>query len=119
MQQSCKYNASKALVKPQNIAFAAGEADMMSKLTKYGPLEVAIWADPLQYYIGGILTASQCSPANSPNHAVTLVGYGTENGVPYWKIKNSWGSSWGENGYFRLQRNTNTCNIKSYPIYVY
>lgn len=119
MQQTCKYNSSKTLVKPQNIGFVSDETNMMTKLTTYGPLEVAIWADPLQYYTGGILSASQCNPANSPNHAVTLVGYGSENGVPYWKIKNSWGSNWGESGYFRLQRNTNTCNINSYPIYVY
>ena len=81
-------------------------------------MEVAIWANPLQTYTGGILTATLCNPANSPNHAVTLVGYGVSNGVPYWKIKNSWGSNWGENGYFKLERNANTCNIIYYAIYV-
>ena len=91
---------------------------MLNKLVQYGPLEIAIYANPLQSYTGGILTSSQCSPTATPNHAVTLVGYGVSNGVPYWKVKNSWGSNWGESGYFRLQRNTNTCNLLYYAIYI-
>merc|ERR1711994_704207 len=45
------------------------------------------------------------------NHAVLAVGWGTENGIPYWIIKNSWGS-WGQNGFGKLKRGT--CGINSY-----
>ncbi|VDO61068.1 unnamed protein product [Haemonchus placei] len=43
------------------------------------------------------------------SHALTFVGYGTENGQPYWLVKNSWGSRWGQSGYFKLVRGQNAC----------
>ena len=48
---------------------------------------------------------------NAQDHAVTVVGYGTENNVPYWLVKNSWGTYWGEGGYFRIKRNAKMCGI--------
>ena len=53
------------------------------------------------------------------NHAVVLVGYGTSNGVKFWKIRNSWGAWWGESGYVRLVRDQNACRITSVaPMYI-
>lgn len=43
------------------------------------------------------------------NHAVLAVGYGVENGMPYWLIKNSWGPKWGMNGYFKMEMGKNMC----------
>ena len=43
------------------------------------------------------------------NHAVLAVGYGVENGIPYWLIKNSWGADWGLDGYFKMELGKNMC----------
>jgi C1A family cysteine protease len=69
------------------------------------PIAVAIEADQIafQMYKSGILTG-KCG--SKLDHGVLVVGYGTdkESGIDYWKVKNSWGSEWGESGYIRLQR---------------
>ena len=57
------------------------------------------------------MTSSKC-PSSGINHAVTLVGYVTENSVAYWIIKNSWGTAWGEKGYFRILRGEDECGIE-------
>lgn len=74
-------------------------------------------ANPLQSYSRGILSINDC-PTSPINHAVTLIGYGNENGVDYWRIKNSWDEDWGEEGYFRLTRNENTCGLNTYESYL-
>ena len=91
------------------------EEDIKNYLLKTGPLAVALNADPLQYYDSGILDldTEECDPEGM-NHAVTLVGYGSENGNDYWIVKNSWGTSWGEQGYFRIARGKGTCGINTY-----
>ena len=91
------------------------EEEIKEFLYETGPLAIALNANPLQTYTGGILdkTSSQC-PVSGINHAVTLVGYGAESGVDYWIVKNSWGANWGENGYFRIRRGTGCCGVNCY-----
>ena len=91
------------------------EDEIKEFLYETGPLAVALNANPLQTYSSGILdkTSSQC-PTSGINHAVTMVGYGNENGTNYWIVKNSWGVSWGENGYFRIKRGSGVCGINCY-----
>merc|ERR1712000_128792 len=78
---------------------------------------IAIEADQSAFssYRGGVLT-SGCG--QQLDHGVTAVGYGTDNGTPYWKVKNSWGTSFGESGYIRIGRQGNVCGVTndaSYP----
>jgi len=82
-----------------------------------GPLSITLNADMLDAYTGGIITGSpdDCSNDGS-DHATLLVGYGidtTNNNMPYWIVKNSWGLSWGEQGYFRIESDNGLCGINA------
>ena len=87
---------------------------MKSWLLENGPLAVGINADTLLYYSSGILDDDEYSCPQEYeylNHEVVVVGYGVENGVNYWIVRNSWGDYWGEDGYFRVARGKGTCGI--------
>mmetsp|Transcript_7965 Transcript_7965/g.20449 ORF Transcript_7965/g.20449 Transcript_7965/m.20449 type:complete len:647 (+) Transcript_7965:58-1998(+) len=83
------------------------------------PVSVGIDASdyPFMFYKRGVLDTPKCG--DKLDHAVLVVGYGTEpsDGKPYWKVKNSWGPSWGEDGYVRMVRGKNMCGIASMPSY--
>merc|ERR1719428_2493068 len=78
------------------------------------PVSIAIEADQssFQMYGGGVLT-KKCG--SKLDHGVLLVGYGTDAGTDYWKVKNSWGASWGDHGFVRMTRGKNICGINSVP----
>nr|XP_017207692.1 cathepsin S, ortholog 1 isoform X1 [Danio rerio] len=94
------------------------EAALQSAVANIGPVSVGINAKLLSFhrYRSGIYNDPKCSSALI-NHAVLVVGYGSENGQDYWLVKNSWGTAWGENGYIRMARNKNMCGISSFGIY--
>eukprot|EP00591_Stephanopyxis_turris_P018734 CAMPEP_0195541294 /NCGR_PEP_ID=MMETSP0794_2-20130614/50997_1 /TAXON_ID=515487 /ORGANISM="Stephanopyxis turris, Strain CCMP 815" /LENGTH=508 /DNA_ID=CAMNT_0040675389 /DNA_START=81 /DNA_END=1607 /DNA_ORIENTATION=+ len=82
------------------------------------PVSVAIEADKsvFQLYKSGVLTSKDCG--TTLDHGVGIVGYGTLDGTDYWKVKNSWGATWGLEGYILMERNVNMCGISqsaSYP----
>ena len=55
-----------------------------------------------KFYKSGVITSESCG--QNVNHGVLIVGYGTENGIDYWLVKNSWGSMWGLGGYVKIGR---------------
>lgn len=96
------------------------EAALMAAIAEQ-PVSVAVEADQsvFQFYSGGVLTASCGSQLD---HGVLAVGYGTQGGQDYYKVKNSWGSSWGEKGYILLGRGTQygmngQCGVQMDPSY--
>jgi C1A family cysteine protease len=84
------------------------------------PVAVAISADTklFQSYSSGVITSPSCY--TSLDHGVLIVGYGTENGQDYWLVKNSWGESWGSEGYVKIARSSSkndpgVCGIALQP----
>ncbi|AIE47746.1 cathepsin [Peridroma alphabaculovirus] len=83
--------------------------ERLEDLLRYvGPIAIAVDAVDLTDYYGGVVSFCE---NNGLNHAVLLVGYGVENNVPYWTIKNSWGADYGEEGYVRVRRGVNSCGM--------
>lgn len=85
-----------------------------------GPVSIAIEADTtiFQFYKEGVITSSTCG--TNLDHGVLIVGYGNENKVDYWLVKNSWGPDWGLNGYVKIQRTSSTndagiCGVAMQP----
>ena len=84
------------------------------------PVSIAIEADTkyFQSYSSGVLTSTTCG--TNLDHGVLIVGYGEENGIKYWLVKNSWSTTWGDKGYVKIARSDSTndagiCGIGMQP----
>jgi len=95
-----------------------GSEELLKKMVaKYGAVITGVVAKgPFSAYRGGIFQG--CTDHVFTDHAVVVVGYGTENGVDYWTIKNSWGTSWGEKGYVRVKRGVKMCGVGNEIVHV-
>lgn len=110
---------------------ACNEELMKMSLVQSGPLSVSfeVYSD-FMHYSGGVyyhtdellqdVPPNKYDPFELTNHAVLLVGYGTDPKTKedYWIVKNSWGTKWGENGFFRIRRGVDECGIESIAVEV-
>jgi len=108
---SCQASSSKFVVKTKSYTTVSNSASGESKMATYvsgtGPLSVCVDANSWSSYTGGVM--SSCG--TQVDHCVQAVGLDTAAG--YWKVRNSWGTSWGESGFIRLAYGKNTCAIAS------
>jgi len=120
---SCSYNAANSAVTITgwNQTAQGDENALMEAVYNHGPMGVAISVDDaFANYQSGVYEDSSCP--NDPDdldHSVLVVGYGTsDNGTDYWIVKNSWGATWGNQGYILMARNQNNmCGIATDAVY--
>nr|AKO90287.1 cathepsin-like protein 1 [Tigriopus japonicus] len=111
-----------AKVTQKIVSYGCDEATMEKLIVQYGMVITSLFAgnhtetavqSGFSNYGGGVFDGcpSKFSSRRNVNHAVTVVGYGEENGVKYWIMRNSWGKQWGMNGYMKIKRGVNMCAI--------
>jgi len=124
MQRKCGFKRSTVGAEDTGyVDLKEGDEDALKvAVATQGPISVAIDAGhrSFQMYKSGVYNEKECSSENL-DHGVLVVGYGTDpDHGDYWIVKNSWGTSWGEDGYIRMSRNKNNqCGIASaasYPL---
>ncbi|KAJ0066492.1 hypothetical protein NL108_013648 [Boleophthalmus pectinirostris] len=116
---TCRYRPAYSAANCSGYYFVErNEVSLKQAVATIGPIAIVIDASDISFYRSGVYYNPSCGRLT--NHAVLLVGYGTDDktGLDYWLIKNSWGKRWGERGYIRMARNKNQmCGISMYAIY--
>jgi len=108
----CHSSASQFKIGVDSYTTLKDESSMATYVQSTGPLSVCVDASTWNSYKGGIMT----SCGNRVDHCVQAVGVDASSSG-YWKVRNSWGTSWGESGYIRLAYGKNMCNIANDPTY--
>ena len=103
------YNYTKYYV--EEYGHVDGVENIMKEIYAHGPVTCSIDVpDDLLEYKGGIYEDK--TGIAGDGHDISVVGWGEENGIPYWVVRNSWGSYWGEDGFFRIVRGKNNLGIE-------
>jgi len=91
--------------------YSVPASQLMAELATNGPVESAftVYADFVHYKSG---VYSHQTGSALGGHAIKVIGYGTENGNDYWLVQNSWTTTWGDGGYFKIKRGGDECGIE-------
>ena len=96
-----------------DFGFVSGEKDMLEEVASWGPISctMALTKDFMENYHGGIYIDK--TGRKNRDHEVEIVGFGVENNTKYWEVRNSWGSNWGDRGFFKIIRGVNNLGIET------
>ena len=121
---NCAFNKAKVAATISKFGdVPANNCDNLLDSIAQQPVSVAIAANAIMFYNNGVFSVTTCG--TQINHGVTAVGYGTDSTVnkDFYLVRNSWGPTWGEQGYIRFDRSVQTstgicaiCSVASYPI---
>jgi cathepsin F len=119
MDEKCHLDKSKIQVTINGgVQISSNETQMAQWLLENGPISIGINANAMQFYMGGVSHpwSFLCSK-DGIDHGVLIVGFGIHHyplfktDMPFWIVKNSWGPTWGESGYYRVYRGDGTCGV--------
>merc|ERR1712139_516368 len=94
------------------------EDDLATALAKYGPVSICLNANDWDPYTHGVYKTKCSSKASQMDHCVQLVGYDKSASPAYWKVRNSWSSDWGDNGYIKIPYGQNYCGVANEAYYI-
>ncbi|XP_072449859.1 procathepsin L-like [Chiloscyllium punctatum] len=118
-QSRCKFRKDKIAARIKNYKqVKRSERYLAMDLRRRGPIAVSLNAHPRSFHLykQGVYSDPECTQRRG--HAVLVVGFGRENGINYWLVKNSWGTRWGEKGYIKIAKDRgNLCGIANYGVY--
>lgn len=116
--QTCKAESKKPVATLGGyVTLPTNNVTALQNAVAQQPIAISVAASAWALYSGGIFDSKQCG--TDVNHLVQLVGYGTDSGTDYWIVRNSWGSSWGEEGFIRIKRFTDDstpCALDKTPL---
>merc|ERR1711920_662937 len=94
-------------------ACASQDLDKLAAALEETPVSICVNAGAWNDYTGGVMSSSQCGSmaADMQDHCVMATGFNTTAPKPYWIVRNSWASTWGEKGYIYLEYDKNTCGL--------
>lgn len=97
------------------------EEDIMYEIMTQGPVQaiMEVYTDFFMYGSGIYKRTNLASSTIAGYHAVRIVGWGVEGSQKYWKVANSWGTNWGEKGFFRISKGNNECMIEEFVLGVW
>jgi C1A family cysteine protease len=115
VNQACHFLPADVGAKITNWKYVGrnSEPDMLTGVATVSPLSICVDASKWQFYSSGVMTAAQCG--NSLDHCVQITAYDTTTAPKWWRVRNSWGASWGEKGFIRLEYGSNTCGLADDP----
>jgi len=87
------------------------ESTLKDNLVAWGPVSICVDARYWQDYQSGVMTAFECDWIVELDHCVQAVGYDMTASTPYWIVRNSWGTDWGEKGYILIEYGYNSCGL--------
>merc|ERR1712146_533201 len=105
---------SSSKVKAASAYAINGVANIQRELMTNGPIQVAFMVyKSFMSYKSGVYTKHFWEFLPEGGHAVKIIGWGTESGTDYWLVANSWGTTWGIDGTFKIKRGINACGIET------